>query len=133
MINKAKELNKALKETSISKEYFALKEALENDEYITNLLKVIKQTQNEAKECLKNNDIENYKIKTNIVILNYTKKIEIFLFLFKNFLFITRIFYITSNKTDGNYYYFLIFIPCFTAQKKDTRLCVLFCGSPSRI
>ena len=64
MINKAKELNKALKETSISKEYFALKEALENDEYITNLLKVIKQTQNEAKECLKNNDIENYKIKS---------------------------------------------------------------------
>ena len=64
MINKAKELNKALKETSISKEYFALKEALENDEYITNLFKVIKQTQNEAKECLKNNDIENYKIKS---------------------------------------------------------------------
>ena len=64
MINKAKELNKALKETSISKEYFALKDALENDEYITNLLKVIKQTQNEAKECLKNNDIENYKIKS---------------------------------------------------------------------
>lgn len=64
MINKAKQLNKALKETSISKEYFALKEALENDEYITNLLKVIKQTQNEAKECLKNNDIENYKIKS---------------------------------------------------------------------
>lgn len=64
MINKAKQLNKELKETSISKEYFALKEALENDEYITNLLKVIKQTQNEAKECLKNNDIENYKIKS---------------------------------------------------------------------
>lgn len=64
MINKAKQLNKALKETSISKEYFALKEALENDEYITNLLRVIKQTQNEAKECLKNNDIENYKIKS---------------------------------------------------------------------
>lgn len=64
LINKAKELNKALKETSISKEYFALKEALENDDYITNLLKVIKQTQNEAKECLKNNDIENYKIKS---------------------------------------------------------------------
>ena len=64
MINKAKQLNKALKETSISKEYFALKDALENDEYITNLLKVIKQTQNEAKECLKNNDIENYKIKS---------------------------------------------------------------------
>lgn len=64
MINKAKQLNKALKETSISKEYFALKEALENDEYITNLLKVIRQTQNEAKECLKNNDIENYKIKS---------------------------------------------------------------------
>lgn len=64
MINKAKQLNKALKETSISKEYFALKEALENDEYITNLLKVIKQTQKEAKECLKNNDIENYKIKS---------------------------------------------------------------------
>ena len=64
MINKAKQLNKALKETSISKEYFAIKEALENDEYITNLLKVIKQTQNEAKECLKNNDIENYKIKS---------------------------------------------------------------------
>ena len=64
MINKAKQLNKALKATSISKEYFALKEALENDDYITNLLKVIKQTQNEAKECLKNNDIENYKIKS---------------------------------------------------------------------
>jgi len=64
LINKAKQLNKELKETSISKEYFALKEALENDEYITNLLKVIKQTQNEAKECLKNNDIENYKIKS---------------------------------------------------------------------
>lgn len=64
MINKAKQLNKALKGTSISKEYFALKDALENDEYITNLLKVIKQTQNEAKECLKNNDIENYKIKS---------------------------------------------------------------------
>ena len=64
MINKAKQLNKALKETSISKEYFALKEALENDDYITNLLKVIKQTQNEAKECLKNNDIENYQIKS---------------------------------------------------------------------
>ena len=64
MINKAKQLNKELKETSISKEYFALKEALENDEYITNLLKVIKQTQKEAKECFKNNDIENYKIKS---------------------------------------------------------------------
>ena len=32
MINKAKQLNKALKETSISKEYFALKEALEKSE-----------------------------------------------------------------------------------------------------
>ena len=72
MINKAKQLNKALKETSISKEYFALKEALENDEYITNLLKVIKQTQNEAKECLKNNDIENYKIKSkSLEVLKY--------------------------------------------------------------
>ena len=68
MINKAKQLNKELKETSISKEYFALKEALENDEYITNLLKVIKQTQNEAKECLKNNDIENYKIWINMIL-----------------------------------------------------------------
>ena len=39
LINKAKQLNKALKETSISKEYFALKEALEklklNDSSIT--------------------------------------------------------------------------------------------------
>lgn len=63
MINLAKKLNGELKNTKEAKEYFALKEQLLNDKYINDLLIVIKQTQNESKECLKNNDLENYKIK----------------------------------------------------------------------
>ena len=63
MTNLAKKLNEELKNTKEAKEYFALKEKLSNDEYINKLLEVIKQTQNESKECLKNNDLENYKIK----------------------------------------------------------------------
>lgn len=57
-------LNQELKNTDEAKQYFALKEALENDEYITSLLKVIKETQEEVKESLKNNDLETYKIKS---------------------------------------------------------------------
>ena len=41
-----------------------LHELILKDEYTSSLLEVIKKTQNEAKECLKNNDIENYKIKS---------------------------------------------------------------------
>lgn len=63
MINTAKELNKALKETSEAKEYFKLKEKLLNDEYISSLLEVIKQTQNEAKQALSKGDLETYKVK----------------------------------------------------------------------
>lgn len=57
-------LNQELKNTDEAKQYFALKEALENDEYITSLLKVIKETQEEVKESLKNNDLETYQIKS---------------------------------------------------------------------
>lgn len=63
MNNLAEQLNSALKETNEAKEYFRLKKSLENDYYINNLLKVIKQTQNESKECLQNNDLVNYQIK----------------------------------------------------------------------
>lgn len=63
MNNLAKELNESLKDLPESKEYFNLKEQLEKDEYINSLLNVIKQTQKESQECLKNNDIANYKIK----------------------------------------------------------------------
>ena len=62
MINKAKQLNKALKDSVVSKEYFALKESISNDEYLKELLSVIKDTQTKAKQCLTNNDIANYKI-----------------------------------------------------------------------
>ena len=67
MINCAKRLNLALKETNEAKEYFSLKEKLENDEYINSLLLVIKQTQDEAKKSLADNDIETYKIKNNVL------------------------------------------------------------------
>jgi cell fate (sporulation/competence/biofilm development) regulator YlbF (YheA/YmcA/DUF963 family) len=59
--NKAKDLNKALKELEVSKEYFSLKEKINNDEYSKKLLEVIKQTQNDMKSHLKNNDIKSYK------------------------------------------------------------------------
>ena len=61
MENKAKYLNKALKELEVSKEYFSLKEKINNDEYSKKLLEVIKQTQNDMKSHLKNNDIKSYK------------------------------------------------------------------------
>lgn len=60
MENKAKELNNTLKELEVSKEYFALKESINNDEYLMKLLEIIKQTQNNMKNYLKNNDIKNY-------------------------------------------------------------------------
>ena len=63
MNNLAKKLNEELKKSNEAKEYFSLKEKLSNNPYINELLKVIKQTQDESKECLKNNDLENYKIK----------------------------------------------------------------------
>ena len=63
MINTAKELNKALKDTSVAKEYLKVKEDIFKDEYVNSLLEVIKQTQNEAKQALSNNDLETYKIK----------------------------------------------------------------------
>ena len=59
----AKLLNDELKNTNEAKQYFALKESLEKDEYISSLFEVIKQTQEEMKSLLKNNDLENYKIK----------------------------------------------------------------------
>ena len=65
MINKAKELNKAIKETNIAKEYLALKELILKDEYTSRLLDVIKKTQNEAKDYLKNNDMKNYQASNN--------------------------------------------------------------------
>ena len=52
MINDAKELNRLLKENKDVKEFFELKKLLEENEYITQLLKTIKQTQQEAKQCL---------------------------------------------------------------------------------
>lgn len=61
MENKAKDLNKALKELEVSKEYFSLKEKINKDEYSKKLLEVIKQTQNDMKSHLKNNDIKSYK------------------------------------------------------------------------
>ncbi len=61
MESKAKELNTKLKELEVSKEYFSLKEKISNDEYLTKLLDVIKKTQNEMKNHLKNNDIKSYK------------------------------------------------------------------------
>ena len=63
MNNLAKELNNCLKELNESKEYFKLKEQLSSDKHVNSLLNVIKQTQKEAQEYLKNNDIANYKIK----------------------------------------------------------------------
>ena len=60
MINKAKALNTSLKELQVSKEYFLLKESIANDENITKLIEVIKQTQNDIKNHLKNNDIKSY-------------------------------------------------------------------------
>ena len=63
MTNLALLLNESLKESNEAKEYFLLKEALEKDEYVTSLLKCINETQKEAKECLANNDLSNYKIK----------------------------------------------------------------------
>ena len=60
MINQAKELNKKLKELEVSKEYFSLKESIINDESLTKLIEVIKQTQNDMKNHLKNNDIKSY-------------------------------------------------------------------------
>ena len=84
MINTAKELNKALKELPEAKEYFKVKEALLKDEYIISLLEVIKQTQNEAKACLTNNDIEGYKIKNNT--LNVLKEEFINLPLISNYI-----------------------------------------------
>lgn len=72
MINDAKKLNLLLKETNEAKEYFALKELIEKDQYINSLLKTINQTQQEAKECLKNNNINEYKIK--VAVLETLKK-----------------------------------------------------------
>ena len=57
-------LNQELKNTDEAKQYFALKETLEKNEYIISLLNVIKETQDEVKESLKNNDLETYKIKS---------------------------------------------------------------------
>ena len=61
MINKAKELNQSIKDLEVAKEYLSLKERINNDEYLNKLLNVIKQTQNEMKQHLKNNDIKSYK------------------------------------------------------------------------
>ena len=63
LINLAKKLNLALKESEISKEYFSIKDAISKDDYLMGLLNSIKQSQNEDKECLKQNDLKNYKIK----------------------------------------------------------------------
>lgn len=63
MNNEAKQLNEALKELPEAKEYFELKEQLKNNEYVNKLLKVINDTQLEAQNALKNNDLGNYKIK----------------------------------------------------------------------
>ena len=60
MINKAKELNIKLKESNESIEYFSLKEKISNDENINKLIEVIKLTQNDMKNHLKNNDIKSY-------------------------------------------------------------------------
>lgn len=60
MNNIAKKLNEQLKELEVSKLYFSLKETISKDEYLTKLLEVIKITQNEMKQHLKNNDIKSY-------------------------------------------------------------------------
>lgn len=65
MINKAKELNEAIKSTPIAKEYLTLKEIINNDDYIKSLLEVINKTQKEAKEHLENNDLKSYSASTN--------------------------------------------------------------------
>jgi len=58
----AKELNKALKETNEAKEYFALKEAIAKDKYLTTLIENITSKQKEMKEYLKKEDLVNYKL-----------------------------------------------------------------------
>ena len=63
MINDAKKLNELLKDLNEVKEYFKLKDAIEKDNYLTSLLNTISQTQKEAKDCLKENNMEGYKIK----------------------------------------------------------------------
>ena len=67
MENKAKDLNKALKELEVSKEYFSLKEKINKDEYSKKLLEVIKQTQNDKKRHLKNNHIQSNKASKQIL------------------------------------------------------------------
>ena len=62
MINLAKQLNDQIKQLNESKEYFALKKAIQEDKYLNQLLETINKTQNEAKNHLKNNDIAAYKI-----------------------------------------------------------------------
>ena len=72
MINDAKELNRLLKENKDVKEFFELKKLLEENEYITQLLKTIKQTQQEAKQCLNEHNMAEYKIK--VAVLETLKK-----------------------------------------------------------
>ena len=66
LINKAKQLNQKLKESKESIEYFSLKEKISNDENINKLINVIKNTQNDMKNHLKNNDIKSFKDLTTM-------------------------------------------------------------------
>ena len=60
MENKAKELNKALKEDALVKEYLTLKDYLLNNKEVINLLKEIKEEQNRLKEVIKEDNKEAY-------------------------------------------------------------------------
>lgn len=57
----AKEINDELKNSNEAKEFFKIKNAILNDKYLNDLLNTIKKTQNEMKDYLKNNQIDDYK------------------------------------------------------------------------
>lgn len=57
----AKEINDELKNSNEAKEFFKIKNAILNDKYLNDLLNTIKRTQNEMKDFLKNNQIDEYK------------------------------------------------------------------------
>ena len=61
MIELAKALNEALKETSEAKEYFALKKAISENEKLQDLLSTIQKYQLLMQEALKSNQIDEYK------------------------------------------------------------------------
>lgn len=59
----AKELNEKIKETTCAKQYFALKQEINNNSYLMTLLETITKTQKELQAALKNNDLVTYQNK----------------------------------------------------------------------